>query len=127
MIAEISIPRPPERAGGVYLKIMERQAWSFALVSVAVQLSLQDELVQSARIVLGGVSTIPWRVPAAEVALLGRRVSEELAERAAAEALAEAVPLSQNGYKVTMARGLIRRAILGVGGYLDSPTLKPRP
>ncbi len=102
---------------------MERQAWSFALVSVAVQLSLQDELVQSARIVLGGVSTIPWRVPAAEAVLLGRRVSEELAERAAEAALAEAVPLSHNGYKVTMARGLIRRAILDAGGYSNSPAL----
>jgi len=127
VIAEISIPRPSPHASGVYLKVMERQAWSFALVSVAVQLSFQDELVQSARIVLGGVSTIPWRVPAAENVLLGRHVSEELAELAAAAALVEAVPLSHNEYKVRMAHELTRRAILGAGAYLDSPVSEPRP
>jgi xanthine dehydrogenase YagS FAD-binding subunit len=126
VIAEISIPRPPQPAGGVYLKIMERQAWSFALVSVAVQLSLENDLIQSARVVLGGVAPIPWREPAAEDMLLGRRVSAEVAEQAAAAALAAAVPLSHNGYKMMMARELIRRAILGAGGYQDLPALEPR-
>jgi xanthine dehydrogenase YagS FAD-binding subunit len=126
VIVEIAIPRPSQHAGGVYLKVMERRAWSFALVSAAVQLSFHAEVVQAARIVMGGVSTIPWRAPAAEEMLLGRHVSEELAERAAETALEEAVPLTHNGYKVRMARELIRQAILVAGDYRDSPTLEPR-
>jgi xanthine dehydrogenase YagS FAD-binding subunit len=112
VITEIHVPPQPEGARGVYLKAMERQAWSFALASVAAQLTLREGVAEQARLILGGVATIPWRAQAAEDALIGQRVTVELAATAADQAMASATPLSHNGYKVPLTRELLRRAIL---------------
>jgi xanthine dehydrogenase YagS FAD-binding subunit len=112
IITEISIPAPATVARGVYLKAMDRQAWSFALASVAARLTLEGDMVREARLVLGGVATIPWRAREAESALVGQTLTSELAERAATLALQGATPLTLNGYKVRLAQELTRRAIL---------------
>ena len=104
--------RPPLGARGVYLKAMDRQAWSFALVSVAVRLRLEGDTVREARIVLGGVANTPRRAREAEAVLIGQTMTSELATRAAAIAVQGATPLSLNGYKVRLARKLTRRGIL---------------
>ena len=63
------------------------------------------------RLVLGGVAPVPWRVPAAEKLLEGTSLDDN-ACLAAADALLEgAQPLRDNGYKVTLARELVRRAL----------------
>ena len=65
------------------------------------------------RIVLGGVAHKPWRATKAEELIKGERISEKTAVEAARLALAEASPLSKNGYKVKLGRTLVKRAILG--------------
>jgi xanthine dehydrogenase YagS FAD-binding subunit len=57
------------------------------------------------------VAPIPWRAVAAEEALIGAEVSDELCTRAAEAALAAARPLRQNAYKVPLAKALIRRGL----------------
>lgn len=116
VITELHVPPQPEGARGAYLKAMERAAWSFALASAAAQLSLREGVVEHARLVLGGVANIPWRVRAAEEALTGQTLTPELAATAAERALSGAAPLVHNGYKVPLARELLRRAILHAGG-----------
>lgn len=111
LIAEVHVPAPTEGARGVYLKAMERGSWSFALVSVAAQLCCEGEHIADARLVLGGVAAIPWRAKDSERILLGQKFSEELAERAAAAAVAGAQPLRENEYKVPLAQGLVKRAL----------------
>jgi xanthine dehydrogenase YagS FAD-binding subunit len=111
LIAEICVPTPPKNTRGVYLKAMERQSWSFALVSVAAHLRREDEHIADARIVLGGVAAIPWRAKDSEKILIGRRFSEDLAERAAEAAVAGAQPLRYNAYKVKLAKALVKRAL----------------
>jgi xanthine dehydrogenase YagS FAD-binding subunit len=111
LIAEICVPTPPKNTRGVYLKAMERQSWSFALVSVAAHLRREDEHIADARIVLGGVAAIPWRAKDSEKILIGQRFSEELAERAAEAAVAGAQPLRYNAYKVKLAKALVKRAL----------------
>jgi xanthine dehydrogenase YagS FAD-binding subunit len=66
--------------------------------------------------VLGGVAPIPWRVPAAEARLAGRRVTPELAEAAGTAAVADARPLTKNAYKIPLARRLVERTVLGLAG-----------
>lgn len=44
------------------------------------------------------------------------RITPELAEQAAEAALAQAKPMTQNGYKVPLAKNLLRRAILAAAG-----------
>jgi CO/xanthine dehydrogenase Mo-binding subunit len=66
------------------------------------------------RVVLAGVAPIPWRARAAEDLLRGASPSEEVLGRAAEAALEGAQPLGHNGYKVPLARALVRRALARV-------------
>ena len=96
---------------GTFLKAMDRKAWSFALVSVAAAARVRDGKAHDVRIVLGGVAPVPWRVPAAEKQLDGTGLDDNACLAAADAILAGAQPLRDNGYKVTLARELIRRAL----------------
>jgi len=94
-----------------YYKARDRSSYAFALASAAVALDLERGIIRDARIALGGVATRPWRCPAAEQALRGRRA--ELASfRAAADvALAGAVAGTHNGFKIDLARHVLVRAL----------------
>ena len=114
LITRIVLPADaPERS--VYLKVRERESGDFALVSVAAALSLDREgagaAIRQARIVLGGVAPIPYRATEVEDYLTGRPASDVDPSEAAALALPNATPLPQNGYKLPMARNIIKRAI----------------
>jgi xanthine dehydrogenase YagS FAD-binding subunit len=111
LVTEVRIPVPPAGARGTYLKVAERQAWDFALVSVAVQLHLDGDIVQGARVALGGVAPVPWRAEEAEGALSGLPLTDEAIERAARAATEGARPLAQNAYKIDLAQGLVRQAL----------------
>jgi xanthine dehydrogenase YagS FAD-binding subunit len=114
LIVAIRVPAPAAGARSTYLKAMDRRVWAFALVGVAVSARVEDGRVADARVVLAGVAPIPWRVRAAEEVLRGSSPSEEVLARAAEAALAGAQPLGQNGYKVPLARVLVRRALAAV-------------
>jgi xanthine dehydrogenase YagS FAD-binding subunit len=116
LITEIRIPAQSENARGVYLKAMDRRAWAFALVSAAAQLTIEDGKVTQARLVLGGVANVPWRVTDAETLLQGQPLTPELAAKAAELAVQGATPLTHNRYKAPMARELARRAVLMAAG-----------
>ena len=111
LITAVRIPEGATLRRGTYQKAMERKAWSFAIVSVAASARLKDGKASDVRLVLGGVAPVPWRVPAAEKLLEGSALDDN-ACRAAADALLDAAePLRDNGYKVTLARELVRRAL----------------
>ncbi|HZC07503.1 MAG TPA: xanthine dehydrogenase family protein subunit M [Ktedonobacterales bacterium] len=116
VITAVTIPAQPTGARGVYLKVMDRQAWAYALVSAAAQISLQDGRVERARLVLGGVANTPHRLPDVERALEGQTLTPELAAQSAERAIQGATPLEHNAYKVQLARELTRRAILQAAG-----------
>jgi xanthine dehydrogenase YagS FAD-binding subunit len=112
ILAEILIPEPKAGSKGVYLKVRERSVWDFATVSVAVQVSSTNGVVDDARIVLGGVAPTPLRVPAAEAVVKGKAMDDALAKQAADAAFLGARPMTNNGYKVDMGRELVRRALI---------------
>lgn len=116
LITEIRLPARPEGSGGAYLKVMERAAWSFALASAAAQVVTREGKITHARLVLGSVAAVPWRAEAAERVVTGQELTPDLASRAAALAVADAHPLSNNAYKVRLVRELARRALLRAGG-----------
>ncbi|HKV33066.1 MAG TPA: hypothetical protein VJP89_01965, partial [Pyrinomonadaceae bacterium] len=104
-------------ARSTYLKFKERESLDFALASVATAVQLApNNTVREARIVLGGVAPIPWRVPAAEKFLVSKELKPDVLAEAAKIALAEAKPLEKNAYKVPLAQTLVRRALAKVGG-----------
>src|SRR3989454_4387706 len=112
LITEVRVPEKALGRRGTYLKAMDRKAWSFALVSVAATAKIaKDGKASDARVVLGGLAPIPWRVPAAEKLLEGTALDDNACLAAADVLLKDATPLRDNGYKVTLARELVRRAL----------------
>ena len=119
LIVSLRVPTAPGTRG-TYLKAMDRKVWSFALVGVAAVVRMDGSRVEDARIVLGGVAPVPWRAEAAERIVNGADVSDELIARAAEAALDGATPLAHNGYKIPLAKALVRRAL----GSLTSPGIR---
>jgi xanthine dehydrogenase YagS FAD-binding subunit len=75
-----------------------------------------NKTVRAARIVLGGVAPIPWRVPDAEKYLVGKQLNADVLAEAGKIALAEAKPLEKNAYKVPLTQTLVRRAVAKAAG-----------
>ncbi len=114
VLASVALPAPRAGVRSTYHKVMDRDAWTHALVSAAVVLEMDGDVCRQARIVLGGVATVPWRVPDAENMLAGQRVTPDLAREVGAAAVAEARPLSKNAYKVPLTRGVVERTVLAL-------------
>jgi xanthine dehydrogenase YagS FAD-binding subunit len=112
MIMWVDVPVAESGMRSTYRKIMDREAWTHALASAAVVLRMDGEVCREARVVLGGVAPVPWRVPAAEALLAGQRVTPDLAGRVGEAAVADARPLAKNAYKVPLARKLVERTVL---------------
>jgi len=111
LITAVRIAEKALERRGTYLKAMERKTWSFALVSVAASARVRDGKASDVRIVLGGVAPTPWRVVAAEKQVEGTTLDDNSCLAAADLLLREATPLRDNGYKITLAREYVRRAL----------------
>lgn len=112
LITEIHVPASPLAAHSTYLKFKERESLDFALASVAAAVQLgANKTVTQARLVLGGVAPIPWRVPAAEKFLVGKTLGGDVLTETAKLALAGAEPLEKNAYKIPLTQTLVRRAL----------------
>ena len=111
----VSIQIPGSSLGaehlGTYLKFKERESYDFALGSVALRITKDGSDITGARLVLGAVAPIPWRVAEAEALFVGRALDDELAIEVGQRALAGAEPLEHNGYKIALTQGLIRKAV----------------
>jgi len=110
MVVAVEIPFPAASSKGVFLKVKERQAFDFAVVSVAVNLTLKNNVVTDSRIAFGGIAPFPLRSTKAEAALRGKEVKESVS--AACKACVDgAQPLSDNGYKVEATKGILEEAL----------------
>jgi len=112
MVTEIRIPMPGETSVQVFSKNRLRNAIDFAVVSVAVMLDLADGICCDARIILGAVAPTPYRALAAEAVIKGNPLNESIVAKTAEAALEGAKPLSQNAYKIEIAKTLVKQALL---------------
>jgi xanthine dehydrogenase YagS FAD-binding subunit len=119
LVVAVDVPAGPEMRRSGYLKVRDRQSYEFALSSAAVALNISDiaaGTITAARVAVGGVGTVPWRLPAVEQALVGRPPSAELWKTAAAHAADGAKPLSGNGFKVELVKRTVARQLATVAG-----------
>lgn len=86
------------------------------LAAAAATLHVVGGIVSHARIVLGQVAPIPWVSADAARAMIGNPITPQTAEIAGVEALAGALPLSNNQYKIQLAQVAVKRAILRAAG-----------
>lgn len=116
ILADVTLPASVAARRSTYEKVLDREAWTHALVSAAVVLDMNGGVCRRARIVLGGVAPVPFDRPAAARILEGQRITPDLAAKAADAAVSDARPLSKNAYKVPLTRAVIRRTLLALAG-----------
>ncbi|GAA1619259.1 hypothetical protein GCM10009789_86280 [Kribbella sancticallisti] len=113
IILSIRVPKTEAGRASTYHKIRDRESYAFALASAAVGLTVsRRETVQECRIALGGVATRPWRVPAAEQALIGTRLTDETARRAGEVAFVGARAGRHNGFRIELGIQTVTDALL---------------
>ena len=110
MVVAVEIPAPAPGSKGIYLKLKEREAFDFAIASVAAMVTIKNDIVSDARIVLGGVAPFPLRATGAEAALKGKKIRDAMGHACKA-AVEGAQPLSNNGYKVKATKGIMEEAL----------------
>ncbi|MBZ5599581.1 MAG: xanthine dehydrogenase family protein subunit M [Acidobacteriia bacterium] len=115
IVTEVIIP-PAHGVMAAHYEIRQKATFDWPLAVAAVALTMNGSRVESARVVMGYVAPVPWISPEAEQALVGQPINAETAQKAADAALGNAKPLSQNAYKVQLARVAVKRAILKAGG-----------
>ena len=112
LLTEIQLPLPAPGTGSAYRKQMEREAWDFALVSVAALVRQRDGKVEHARIAMGGVAPIPWRIREAETSLIGKPLNGASVTEASQKAMEPAQALRDNAYKLDLSRAVIHDTLL---------------
>jgi xanthine dehydrogenase YagS FAD-binding subunit len=122
ILTGIKLPPPLPNARGIYLKVAERKATDFALASVALHLAWEGTRINHARVVLGSVAPVPWRLQHVEEILLGDELSQdfdkalptpskEKIQLACEGAVEGAKQIRHNGYKIPLVKGLLRKAL----------------
>ncbi|NWG14272.1 MAG: xanthine dehydrogenase family protein subunit M [Acidobacteria bacterium] len=111
IVTDILVP-PAAGARNATYEVRQREALDWPLAAAAVALKMSGARISSARVVLGHVAPVPWPAPEAEKFLAGKTVSEQVAQDAGASALRGAKALSQNTYKIQLAKVAVKRAIL---------------
>lgn len=110
LITAIELPAPAPRSA--YLKVRERESYEYAIVSAAAVLEMDGQTIRRAALALGSVALRPWRLSAAEEQLAGAEIGDREALNTAIEqSFAQARPLSQNAYKIELAKTAALRAI----------------
>ena len=114
LLTEIIIPH--SGAKNATYEVRQKEALDWPLATASVSLKMKGSSIASARVVLGAVAPTPWAATQADQVLAGKSMSPALAEEAAKAALSGATPLSQNAYKVQLARVAVKRALLQAAG-----------
>jgi xanthine dehydrogenase YagS FAD-binding subunit len=111
LITAVDIPDGPFTKHVHYQKVRERASYAFALVSAAVALDLDGNTIKAARLALGGVAHKPWRLAAAEQALVGQPATEASFRRAAEVAMQGAKAFKYNAFKLKLAPNALVQAL----------------
>jgi xanthine dehydrogenase YagS FAD-binding subunit len=118
LITAVDLPATPWFSRSHYLKARDRASYEFALSSAAVALDIDNGTIRDCRVALGGVATKPWRAFAAEKALRGRKVGDDLFATAAEAELRAAVPQKYNAFKAELCKRVIVKALRTVSAMI---------
>ena len=107
----------PPAPHSAYVKVRERESYEYALASAAATVELDaGGRIAGARIALGSVALRPWRLTDAEHRIAGLAPDDPAVSTALDAALAQARPVPGSAYKIAIARGAARRAIMTAAG-----------
>lgn len=112
MVTAVVLPAPAANTRAGYYEVRQKEAFDWPLASCAVVLTMDGNVVKSARIVLGHVAPIPWISKEAAASIVGKSITDETAMAAANAALTPAKSLGRNKYKITLAKAAVKRALI---------------
>jgi len=108
LLTAIRLPAPAPGERAAYFRSISRAEAEWPLGEALVRLVLDDNnLIQLARVSVGGVANIPLRLPQVEAALVGQAATAVICAQAAELAAVGANPLPQTGYKVKLLVGTV--------------------
>jgi CO/xanthine dehydrogenase FAD-binding subunit len=117
----ITIKSPEDNTESSYIKFGIRRAMDIAVVSVTSLITLKNGTCSLARLVLGAVAPTFIRCPKAEEFLLGKDLSEDVAEQASRLATAASRPISDfrasADYRRNLVQVLVKRSLLEAASY----------
>ena len=116
LITAVRLPPMAMARTSTYRKVRDRASYAFALVSVAAALEVAEGRVVDVRLALGGVAHAPWRALRAEEHLRAGPATTEAFARAAGVELADAVPVSDNGFKIPLAQRTVAAVLEQLAG-----------
>ena len=112
IIIEIQIPKPKPNVKSAYIKFAMRKSIDFPIVNCAAAIESENSVVKSARICLNAVYGKPYRVFEAEKYMIGKQINEATAEAAGVAAVANAIALPYNKFKIQIAKTMVKRVLL---------------
>ena len=80
VVVRLEVPVPSPGSGGAFCEFSERHG-DFAIVAVGAIITAQDGRIGAAKIACAGVASVPLRGASLEEALLGRSLSDPVAEK----------------------------------------------
>jgi aerobic carbon-monoxide dehydrogenase medium subunit len=115
IIEAVLLPKRPPKSSDAYLRFIPRTEMDIAVVSVAVNLTLDAKgVIKEARVVLGAVAPTIITVPAAAKAIIGSKLDDAALERLAAACSAACRPIDDKRgtieFRTKVAGVLARRA-----------------
>jgi xanthine dehydrogenase YagS FAD-binding subunit len=115
-LLSIELPAAAKDQRSSHMAARERQTYDWPLVEAAVSVRVDGGVLRDVRVALGQVAPIPWRAEEAEDVLEGKKPSTKLFADAAEAAIKPRKTMTENAYKVPLARGLLRQTLHSATG-----------
>jgi xanthine dehydrogenase YagS FAD-binding subunit len=119
ILTTVVLPPSKPSVRSSYVRQGEQDSFDWPIADVAAVVEVDsDGICRYASVVLGAAAPVPYRAKGAESALAEKQISEDIARSAATAAIAGAVPLSKNAYKLPVFEALVRRTILSAASQV---------
>jgi len=127
IMTHVTLPPPTsgDRAG--YVRSANRAYAEWPLADALVRLVIEAGTITLARVVVGGVATVPLRLPHVEEALVGQAAETRTYRAAASLATRDATPLPNTGYKLPLLEGAVLGALEIAHDRPPAPSAAPEP
>ena len=119
ILADVLLPPSPAGWASTYNRSTEART-GYPLAGVAAAALVIEQTVAEISVVLGAAAPVPWRAREAEAELVGREPSPRAVRAAAEAAMADAMPLADNHYKLDLFRNLLVASLEEVCGLRPS-------
>jgi len=118
LISHIWLPAARSIRSATY-EVLQLEGLDWPLASAAACVEMAGSIVSDAHITMGHVAPTPWVSNEAVRSIVGQPLNEQTADLAGQAAVAGATPLSNNDYKVQIAKTAVKRALLRAVDQLE--------